>query len=185
MSHQNWHARNKRELIIEVWEYLDCESVGAGELERIQDEVREMFGDGAVDSPAAIARVLVDEGATLRHPEVVKFDVNWRQSQTAQLTLVGAFDFSDLSAAAEILITSAERWREVTPDEQIRLRELVKAWRQEVELVATSKVADKKARMIAEEIGEWIGVWLQSPEIFEDWLILRRRAPDFTTKFVE
>ena len=35
MSKQKWNARTKRDLIIEVWERLDCESVGRIELEAI------------------------------------------------------------------------------------------------------------------------------------------------------
>ena len=71
-------ARTKAELIIEVWEHLDCESVGAKELEAIQRAVRDRFGAGAVASPASIARTLADEGAVLRHPEVIECDASWR-----------------------------------------------------------------------------------------------------------
>ena len=31
-----WKSRNKTELIIEVWEKLDCEDVGAAEIEAIE-----------------------------------------------------------------------------------------------------------------------------------------------------
>ena len=58
----NWNARTKHDLIIEVWEYLDCESVGARELEQIQQALGERFGAGALQSPASIARTVADEG---------------------------------------------------------------------------------------------------------------------------
>jgi hypothetical protein len=57
---KHWHSRTKRDLIIEVWEALDCESVGTDELEQIQQVLRQRFGAGAVESPAAIARVVAD-----------------------------------------------------------------------------------------------------------------------------
>ncbi|HVG28630.1 MAG TPA: hypothetical protein VM864_02820, partial [Pyrinomonadaceae bacterium] len=67
MKEGGWRARTKRELMIEVWEHLDCETVGAEELEKIVAAVRERFDGGAVESPAAVARLLADEGAELRH----------------------------------------------------------------------------------------------------------------------
>ena len=56
-------SRTKTDLIIEVWEKLDCESVGAAEISAIETVVLERFGDGAVESPMIIARILADEGA--------------------------------------------------------------------------------------------------------------------------
>ena len=80
MKKREWKARTKHDLMIEVWEYLDCESVGAKELERIAEVVRERFGEGAADSPATVARLLADEGAELRHAEVLEIDVRWRSA---------------------------------------------------------------------------------------------------------
>src|SRR6266508_2157384 len=39
------------------------------------------FGPGSEESPAAIARVLADEGAELRHPEVIELDARWREAK--------------------------------------------------------------------------------------------------------
>ena len=46
---KTWRARTKRDLIIEVWEALDCESVGARELDQIQQVLRKELGAGAVE----------------------------------------------------------------------------------------------------------------------------------------
>ncbi len=35
------------------------------------------------------------------------------------------------------------------------------------------------------EIAEWFTVWLQTPEIFDDWLELRRRSANFREQFEE
>jgi hypothetical protein len=75
-------------VIIAVWEELDCDSVGEAELHSIQQTLRTRLGEGAVDSPAAIARVLAEEGATLRHPEVLTFDSRWREAEIEASGLV-------------------------------------------------------------------------------------------------
>ena len=58
-----FEARNKTDLVIEVWEKLDCESVGAKEILAIEEVVLDRFGRSAVESPMVIARILADEGA--------------------------------------------------------------------------------------------------------------------------
>src|SRR2546423_10405503 len=88
MKKREWKSRTKRDLMIEVWEHLDCETVGARELEAVADAGRERFGEGAVEGPAVVARPLADEGAELRHPEVLDADARWRtrpEEHTAEL----------------------------------------------------------------------------------------------------
>lgn len=75
-----WHSRTRNDLIIEVWEKLDCESVGGSEIEAIMEAVRGKFGSGAVGSPTRIARLLADEGAVLRHSEILKMFVDRHQN---------------------------------------------------------------------------------------------------------
>src|ERR671938_1393739 len=62
MEKREWKARTKHDLMIEVWEHLDCETVGATELETIESVVRERFGEGAVESPDSVERLPADQG---------------------------------------------------------------------------------------------------------------------------
>src|SRR6185369_4485161 len=72
-------SRTKNDLMIEVWEALDCENIGAKEIIAIENAVRERFGEAAVDSPMVIARLLADEGAELRHSEIMNLYVERNQ----------------------------------------------------------------------------------------------------------
>ena len=101
MKERTWKARTKRDFMIEVWEALDCESVGAAELQAIENEVRERFGEGGVERPAAVARLLADEGAELRHPEVLELDVLKRTSDPYADLFKGVINLADLEQAAE------------------------------------------------------------------------------------
>lgn len=186
-----WNSRTKLDLIIEVWEVLDCESVGARELERIQEALREKFGEGALASPAAIARAVADEGAVLRHPEVFECDLKWRQQNMGKRVLNERLDFSDLSSAFESVVKIEEKRLEAQRGtganskmtEARELREVVIADRAELLLRARSKILDEGQRRQAKEISEWLRVWLQAPELFSDWLDLRRRSPEFRKRF--
>jgi len=52
-------------------------------------------------------------------------------------------------------------------------------------MIAGNKSVDARKRAEKEEIGNWFTVWLQTPDIFDDWLALRRRSADFRARFGE
>lgn len=187
MKPNKWQARTRQELIIEVWEALDCETVGERELLAIQEELRKALGAGAVISPAAIAREVADEGAVLRHPEVLNCDTKWRTQQLAKLIAAEDLDFSNLVAAKASLLKIDELRREAEAESNEpalqRLRELVVGGGKEARLVARSKILPDQERMVAKEIMEWLRVWLQQPELFADWLTLRQRSPEYRKEF--
>ena len=174
-----WTATNKQDLIIEVWEALDCESVGCYELERIQEALHERFGPGAQDSPAAIARVVADEGAVLRHPEILECDSKWRLQCLESQAFEKELDFSDFNKA----LASFSAIEREQASGNGRLREVVTNARQNQVLISRSKIIDPADRERAKEISQWLLVWLQSPQLFSDWLDLRLRSEEFRSKF--
>jgi len=188
MSAKSWSGRTKEELIIEVWEALDCESVGTSELEQIQQALREKFGEGAMESPAAIARVVADEGAVLRHPEVFACDSNWRERQISDAAPLNSLSFSNLAEATDSIRTLETRRGKLAgqPDKQRelhRLREFALKTKQDLQLAMRSNLVDPRSRLEAGEIIQWLTIWLADPAIFEDWLELRMRSAEFVKKF--
>ena len=182
-----WKSGTRRDLIIEVWEDLDCESVGLHELEQIQEVLREKFGEGAQESPASIARTLADEGAVLRHPEVFDYDTQWRERLISGVVSPELLSFSNLPEASES-IKRLESWRkEFAGDgnqgELRRLKEFALKTKQDLQQVARSRVVDTNKRLEAGEIVQWLTIWMLDPAIFEDWLSLRKRSAEFVEKF--
>ncbi|MCA1816195.1 MAG: hypothetical protein LC746_07255 [Acidobacteria bacterium] len=184
---REWKARTRRELMIEVWEHLDCETVGAQELEEIMDAVRERFDGGALESPAVIARLLADEGAELRHAEVLELDARWRTADEYAAVLRNVLKFSDFDQAAGSIrrLENLRRQFARKKDEEgsRRVRELALKGKRRAQMIAANKSVDRRKRAEKEEIAQWFTVWLQTPELFDDWLALRRRAPDFKKRF--
>ena len=187
MTVKSWNARTRQDLIIEVWEALDCESVGARELEQIQHALREKFGEGALESPASIARTVADEGAVLRHFEVFACDVKWRKQNLVKWSFRDVLDFSDLSSAFESVVKLEEKRLQLQADKEAKglkeLRHIVAAARRDLLLRAGSKIIDDGAREQLQEISQWLAIWLQSAELFSDWLDLRRRSLDYRKRF--
>lgn len=167
----------KEQLIVDLWAEMGKESVGASELELIQQTLVERLGTHGRESPAAIARTLADQGVRLVHPEILEADVRWREREE-----FAAFTSEELNFTT---IDSALAWIEklaALPD-PAGLRVFVLQLKTELELVAKSMQIPLPDRLIALEVGHWLTVWLQNPPIFADWLVLRRQSPEFRARF--
>ena len=187
MKPGGWKARTKRDLMIEVWEHLDCETVGARELTRIMDAVRERFDGGALDSPATIARLLADEGAELRHAEVLELDARWRAADPYEAMFRNVLRFADFAQAAGSIkrLESLRRQFASKKDEGglRRVRETALKGKQRAQMISRNEAVDPRKRAEKEEIAGWFSIWLQTPEIFDDWVELRRRSAEFRERF--
>jgi hypothetical protein len=182
-----WKAGNKTDLIIEVWEKLDCESVGAAEIEAIEVVVADIYGADAVDSPMVIARILADEGAYLRHAEIMGLYVRRAEHRGGQPSFQDALNFEDLgSALASIEKLEVLRTRLLRDKDRHGLRSLREAairCKDQADAKSGSSPLDAMAGLIQSEIAEWLRVWLQTPEVFTRWVELRQRSRDFKEKF--
>ncbi len=182
-----FEARNKADLIIEVWEKLDCESVGAEELLAIEQAVLSQFGKSAVDSPMIVARLLADEGAVLRHSEIMNLFVERysdRPYDPAFRNVLNIADFDAALASIKRLENLRRKFLAEGDQEGLRLiREKGQQGRKNALELAESEQLELVDRQKNAEIAEWLTLWMQSPEMFEIWVTLRRSSADFKHKF--
>jgi hypothetical protein len=182
-----WNSRTKNDLIIEVWEKLDCESVGAKEIVVIEDAVREKYGANAVESPMIIARLLADEGAELRHSEIMKLDVERRlESPYAPMfrNILKFSDFLQTLISIRKLENLRKKFAQENDKEGLRLvKETAIKGKNRALMISKNPKVVQKNRAEKAEIAEWFTLWLQSPEVFENWVELRQKSKDFKEKF--
>ena len=191
---KNATAISRRDLIVSEWRRLGAASLGSDELIRIQEAIGEAFGKQAVESPATIARELAHEGAELRHPEIIECDARWREAQIdSQLKTFGKV--GALQTAEPLRLKQAEslierlkhllgRFERTRDDRQIaELRTLAIDARR----IAVSRAKDTSLpiaiRHEQTEIAEWLMVWLETPNLFEQWVELRKSSPAFKERF--
>jgi hypothetical protein len=193
--HKSSAARTRNELTIQVWVGLGRAAVGENELREIQRVIAKRFGEGAVDSPAAIARLLADTGAELRHPEVIEFDARWREARIEKdVADFAVFDRFDAAKPlrlkqAEVLINKLDKLRkklERTRDLQAlrSLRDEAVDARHTVQSLAENEKINQRVRGEQVEITEWLSVWIRTPTLFAEWLELRKRSTDFNQRFI-
>jgi hypothetical protein len=185
-----FRAKNKADLAIEVWEYLDCESVGAREIVEIENAIRERFGESAVDSPMVTARLLADEGAELRHSEIMALYLDRAEEPPPyDAALKNLFDLSDLQHV-ESSLNRAENLRRKLHSEKDQnglrlLRKTAIDAKTSAKIYAGDKRHSEADRKIHAEAAEWITLWLQSPELFKTWVKMRKASKDFKTAFAK
>lgn len=182
-----WQARNKTDLIIEVWEKLDCESIGRAELEAIEAVVEDVFGKAAVDTPMIVARLLADEGAQLRHAEIMNLHVERASDRPYDAAFRNLIDITDL-AAAERSIRDLENLRQKyrsagDADGLRRIREAAIDARKIAYNGATDVRTNEERQKELNEITDWLRVWLETPEIFDSWLAIRKSSPGYLSDF--
>lgn len=163
--------RTKEQFIVEVWEGLGREVVGASELNLIGDALVTRFESAS--SPASIARVLADHGAPLRHPEILQADASWREKQL----LFTAADLELTSIEAALGLIKKVQQFESDPPMREHLRHAVRTLKSELDSLSSRS-------QLAAEVCEWLTVWLQNPQIFAEWLDLRQNTPEFRERFL-
>ncbi|CAN5615425.1 hypothetical protein BH24ACI2_BH24ACI2_00820 [soil metagenome] len=184
-----WNSRTKIDLIIEIWEKLDCESVGTREITAIEGVVCEQFGSAAVELPMIIARILADEGAELRHSEIMELDVKRRLESPYDAMFRNILKFSDFKQTL-ISIRRLENLRKKFVNENDReglrlARETAIKGKRRAEMIAKNEKVAPEKRAEKLEIAEWFTVWLQNPDIFENWILLRQASSDFAKRFAK
>jgi hypothetical protein len=182
-----WKSRTKTDLIIEVWEKLDCENVGAVEIEAIEEAVRGRFGESAVDSPMRIARLLADEGAELRHSEIMGLYIARVTDRPYEAALRDVLDIGSLRRTLSSIrgLESLRRRyaRENDREGLCLVRETALRGKQMALETAERPQIDDVTRHINSEIAQWLTIWLQTPEMFENWVELRQNSREFTERF--
>ena len=95
--------------------------------------------------------------------------------------------FSTLEEAEMCLIRLDELLRKfLTEGERVpaeRVREVARLGRRRAEMISRNRKVDAKKRQSKEEVAHWFAVWLETPDVFFDWLEVRKQSPEFRERF--
>jgi hypothetical protein len=134
-----------------------------------------------------IARRLADEGAELRHSEIMELYVRRAEHRPYDAALRNALKLNDLrSALTSIKDIENIRRKYVAENDKEGLRqvrEIVVEQRQRLAERSNDSRSDDVDRQVAMEIAEWLSHWLQTPTLFADWVEMRQRSKDFLERF--
>lgn len=97
--------------------------------------------------------------------------------------LTGILSFSSLSAAEQTIkrLESLRRKYRFEGDKRGEgyCRKIALLGRRRAEMISRNARVKAEKRKQKGEIAVWFGIWLETPEIFEDWLVLRKTTAEY------
>jgi hypothetical protein len=180
--------RSKKTLILEYREAHALKQAAMPELKAIEAELRVRLGDRGKTSSSYIAHVLRAAGTRVKtdaSSEGRYVDTFLEEPYATRLS--GLLQFGDFETAEKSLRNLDTAHREYLGAGNHSGARLVRALALKGKLRAQSLAANPRVnpekREEKQEIANWFRVWLQSPDLFSDWLGLRRQSEEFQQKF--
>ena len=97
--------------------------------------------------------------------------------------LEGVLSFSSFADAEETikrLDNLCRQYRSVSDKKGVDYcRQIASMGRRRAELISSNKRVNPQKRLQKQEIANWFKIWLETPDIFPDWLEMRKKADEF------
>jgi hypothetical protein len=178
------NATSKKQLIHDLKIERGLDQAGADEIRAIQADLRARLGPQHKTSASYIANVLRADGVRVNYNHRY-VDALIPEPYARRLEgLLQFHDFTDAEAALHKLDDVYREYRSISDrDGTTFVRELVAKGRQRAEGIAgNSRVCEEKRREKG-EIARWFKLWLDLPDLFFDWLEMRKRSEEFQQLF--
>jgi hypothetical protein len=177
-------ANSKKRLILGLCQAQGLERAGEREIRALQAELRRRLGADDRTSPSYIANVLRQAGVRVDYDDRY---VDPLMEEPYATRLAGALQFHDLESAEASLQKLDAIYREYR-DASDRVgtalvRSLVLKGRQRAESLAVNSRVGPEKRREKQEVANWFRVWLETSDLFFDWLELRKQSEEFQRLF--
>jgi hypothetical protein len=171
---------SKKQIILEYCRAKALERLGPEEIRALENELRARLGSSLHTSPFYIASVLRQAGKTVEYFD--RFAAPAMEEPYAS-RLRHLLQFHDFESAEASLRKVDEVYREYSAASDRIGTSLVRSLVRKGKLRAGSLAAnprvspDKQAEK--REIATWFRIWLETPDLFFDWLELRKTSGEF------
>jgi hypothetical protein len=171
--------KSKRELVLDIYDNEAMGEVTAREIAVINQALIEEYGEGGAMSPAEIARILHDEDLPVRFDQVFRMMTTTEKYENAFAHFLENEDLAEAEKSIRGIDDLYRKYQQAGDKAGVRFAfEAARSARQNaIELSQLSHLSTAERREYA-EIAEWFAVWLQTPELFTEWVELRKRQRD-------
>jgi len=88
--------------------------------------------------------------------------------------------FADAEETIKRLDNLCRQYRSVSDKKGVDYcRQIASMGRRRAELISRNKRVNPQKRLQKQEIANWFKIWLETPDIFPDWLEMRKKADEF------
>jgi hypothetical protein len=174
----------KKQIILEYCGAKALERIGPEEIRALENELRARLGPNLKTSPSYIASVLREAGKNVEYYD--RFATPAMDEPYAS-RLHNLLQFHDLESAEASLRKLDSAYREYRLASDRNGTRLVRALLQKGKFRAGSLAANPRVspdkRAEKREIATWFRIWLETPDLFFDWLELRKASEEFRRLF--
>jgi hypothetical protein len=175
---------SKKQILLDFCRARDRQRIEGEDLRVARNELRRQLGPGDRTSVGYIASVLREAGYEVRYEDRYSDPV---MPEPYATRLKGALEFHDLASAEQSLLRLDAIFREYsTAGDRVgteMVRALVKKGKLRARSLAANPRVQARKRQEKQEIARWFQVWLETPDLFADWLALRKSSDEFRSLF--
>lgn len=176
--------KSKRELVLDIYDREAMGEVTAREIALINQALVEEFGEGGAMDPGEITRILVDEDLPVRFEQIFRMSTRAEKYETIFKHLPKLATLDQAAASIREIDTLYRKFQRRADRTGLRFaRQTALSGKQEAEQNASDETQNDRYRAEQAEIAQWFAVWLQTPDLFEQWLQLRQATVDYRNKF--
>jgi hypothetical protein len=177
----NETLRTKKALILDTAREIAATKWTPAEIEQLRRRLLTEHGEAGKTGPDYIAEVLNSAG----------WKVVLTQREEAEEEYEEEFEdllhFKTLEDA-EVSLTRLDelmrKFREHGEKAAVeRVLDVARLGKRRAEMIARNRKVDARKRSEKEEIASWFRIWLETPDVFFDWLDVRKQSPEFQNKF--
>ncbi len=175
---------SKKQILLDFFQARGKRPIEGGDLRAGQDELRRHLGPGNRTSLGYVASILHEAGYEVRYEDRYSGPL---MPEPYANRLKGMLEFRDLASAEQSLLRLDAIFREYSEAADHLGARMVQALVKKGKLRARSLAANPRVqarkRQEKQEIARWFQVWLETPDLFADWLALRKTSDEFLRHF--
>ena len=174
----------KKQILLDFFQTCGKRPLEVGDLHAARNELRRCLGPGDRTSLGYIASILREAGYAVRYEDRYSDPV---MPEPYASRLKGVLEFHDLGSAEQSLLRLDGIFREYSSAADrlgtTMVRALVKKGKLRARSLAANPRVQAPKRQEKKEIASWFQVWLETPDLFADWLALRKSSDEFCELF--
>jgi hypothetical protein len=175
---------SKKQVLLEFFEKRGMRRIEAADLHAGKNELHRHLGNGDRTGLGYIVATLRKAGYDVRYEDHFSDPV---MPEPYSSRLKDVLEFRDLPAAEQSLLRLDEIYRQYQSTADRAginwIRTLVKKGKLRARSLSGNPRVQQAKRLEKQEIANWFQVWLETPELFADWLILRKSSEEFQRLF--
>jgi len=173
--------KSKKEMILETAREIGAEKWTPAEIDQLRRKLMAEHGEEGKTGSDYVADVLKGAGLKVSLSQLEEVEDQFEEEFEDLL------HFKTLGDAEVSLMRLDELWRRFQAHGEKaaagRVLDVARLGKRRAEMIARNHKVEAHKRQEKEEIANWFRIWLETPDAFFDWLDVRKKSPEFRSRF--